>query len=320
MGSNMFALDLKKEDCMAIAALPNTTPAAALTAAAAPEITCLQRMTENLDPQRIQAEEDIASRWSFAAKATAVFFSVLALGGVIATAVLLSHLVVPAALAAVGLLGGAAIAYYLFQDKAEKILEQVAEPKAISAHLASFTSPLQIQQYLVLNGIGFVFNRPLDLLRLKPFFAYHQYYKTQFEQHSRLSQQNSQDANRLTNELAVKLHPLGGLPLPQAESDILALRNDSIKCGSLQVSAAHEESKARYAKIQMAFITGLIHRPEYTGTLETLGEALNPSPLFNGDADRIFVFRNRNLAPITVAELRQVSVAVLGERFAAAMV
>jgi hypothetical protein len=291
---------------MAVAALQNTAPVAAQQVAAAPEKTYLQRMTESLDPQRIQAEEDIASRWSFAAKATAVFFSVLSLGGVIATAVLFSHLIVPVTLGAVGLLGCAAIASHLLQNEADEILEQVAEPKAISAHLPAFSEPQQIQQYLAQNGIGN--QRPEDLLRLKPVIAYHQYQHTLFEKHTRQAQENCQKANRIAAETAAK-------PEPNLE-----LQKDLLNATFNRICSDCQESLALQAKMKMAFITAAIVRPNYTGDLETIGMDFNLNFFHIGNpANHIFIFKNRNLAPITVAELRQMRVAELGQRFAAAM-
>ncbi len=292
---------------MAIAALPNAAPVAAQPVAAAPEKTYLQKMTEYLDPQRIQAEEDTASHWSFAAKATAVFFSVLSLGGVIATAVLFSHLIAPVVLGAVGVLGCAAIASHLFQDEAEEILEQVAEPKAISAHLPSFATPQQIQHYLAQNGIGN--QRPEDLLRLKPLLAHQQYHHTLFEKYTRQSQENFQKANRIAAETSVK--PELSFEIQKGLLDVTFWR----------ICSDHHESDALQEKIKMAFITAAILRPDYRGDLETIGMNFNRNLFHLGNpANHIFIFKNRNLAPITVAELKQMRVAELGQRFAAAMV
>ena len=291
---------------MTAVALQSVPPIAVPQAAIPPEKTCLQRMTEYLDPERIQAEEDTASPWSFAAKVTAAFFSVVALGSVIATAVLFSHLIVPVTLGAVGMLGCAAIVSHLFQDKAEEILEQIEEPKAVSAHLPAFAAPQQIQHYLTQNGIGN--QRPEDLLRLKPLLAHHAYLHTLVEKHTGKAQEHFQKANRIAAETTLK--PEQSFEIQKGLLDVTFWR----------ICSDDQESDALKAKIKMAFINAAILCPDYKDDLETIGMNFNRNLFHLGNpANHIFIFKNRNLAPITVAELRQMRVAELGQRFAAAM-
>lgn len=301
-------------------------PAAASTAAAVQqdstvhEKTCLQRITEWLDPERIESEELYASRLSFAAKAIAVFLSVISLGGVIATGVLFSHLIVPVAGGALALLACAAITSHLFQEKAEEIQSEAALAKAPSALIASIDAhPQSIQQTLLQMGIAWNqipgVQHPndilrVDLLRFRPLIAYYQFLQSEMEKFNRRSQENIQEGNRIAAETAAK-------PKPQEMSERV---NDLVRVGAKRIQSAWDENTALTLKIDMAFIHALFRHPDYKGYMNDIGIEFNQGSLYLTNlANQIFIFKNRNLAPITVLELGQLRVAELGQRFAAAM-
>jgi hypothetical protein len=299
---------------MAIAAVqaPAAVPQQATPpAATASEPTMLQKLTERLDPAQIQYDENSAFVWSAAAKATAIFFSAAALAGFIGTAVLAAHLIVPATIGALALLALTAITCRLFQSVSDIAQKTVDESNEIKTYLDRLRLPSDVQNSLNQKGIQWnaipgVRNES-DLMRLTPLIALHEKIEADFAKNENLSQDKVGEANRITLEIVQDENP-----------NFVALSKKAINFAILRTEATEADAAALSQKIEAGFINALIRRPQYAGTIDQIGVEFG-YPCSNNIASYAFVFKNRNLAPITFFELRTNRVAQLGQRFAAAM-
>ncbi len=297
-----------------------------IAATSATQNTFLKNLTEQLDPATIPSDENRAALYDGAAKATAIFFSLAAVCGFITAAVLLPHLIANFAVGAAILLICTALASHAFKTRSIQREKLVDEKKWISERQATLATPLQIQQSLGQKGI--IWNqipgvqRPEDLERLKPLIAKHDWMDFTHAKSENKMQKKLQEARQLEQELAAENQERGFLDIFQQFS----IKNKIDDITNLRTRAAEYASQALEHKLVTAFINAILRRPDFSGEPQKMGylfEGKEQSPStpyrFDPREFQYFTFNNRAIAPITLDEVKTLSIPQLGQRLSAAM-
>ncbi len=167
--------------------------------------TVSQAMAERDLPAYIAIQQEAVDRWEFAATANAVFFSVISIGGLIATAVFASPLIPIAIVAAASAVTVAAIASGSFFHFANKKQHWVDELNRVNhfqvASQFALATPQLVQQALAREGV--VLNPlPEDLTRLKRMLSLHQLGEISMNWSQQQAQEMLQGANTLARTVS----------------------------------------------------------------------------------------------------------------------
>jgi hypothetical protein len=293
----------------------------------APQKTFLQNLTEQLDPATIPSDENCAALYDGAAKATAIFFSLAAVCGFVAAAVLLPHLIVNIAVGAAILLICTALAAHAFKTLSINREKLVEEKKWCLERQASLSTPELIQQSLGQKGI--IWNRipgvqrPEDLERLKPLIAMHDWIDFTRAKIENKMQKKLQEAQRLDRELADENQESGFFDIFHQ----FGTKNKIDDITNLRTKAAEYASHALDHKLAAAFINALLYRPDFSGDLKQIGyvfegkEQSRDEPYrFDPREFQYFTFNNRRILPITLDQVKTLDIPRLGLLLSLAMV
>ena len=276
--------------------------------------------TPEITAKLIAGHEFDSRLWKGVAIATLVAFTVLAVGTFVAVG-----LFAPAYLPIVAI-----TAYYFATLVAERF--KGFEYDASLAEDKAFRMRGIAQEFNALPDDARVIGHQLTLMRVpgaetlsnptqfRPLIAHHNHWIKQQEGYNSIAAARLSEAARLNDAAAAAQKE-------KERSELLG------RVSNLRLEALIAEDSALIAKIRAAFNHAAIQRPEFAGDFESLAmcdpssfkgrEALADQAVaqhFNDPtADYFVVFKNRNIQPITRAELNNDPVRLVAERFAQAM-
>ena len=287
--------------------------------------TYLHRRAEELKTPEITAKliagHEFDSRlWKGMAIATLVAFTVLAVGTFVAVGIF-----APVYLPIV------AITAYYFATLAAKRFEVFGLDSSLAQAEADRLRGVA-QEFNALPDDARVTGHQLTLIRVpgaetlsnptqfRPLIAHHNYWIKQQE-----------GFNNMAAALLLKVTQVNAAAAAaQKEKERSELLG---RASNLRLEALMAEDNALMAKMRAAFVHAVIQRPEFVGAFENV--AMCSPPSFKGRevladqavaqhfhdpaADYFVVFKNRNIQPITRAELNNDHVRLIAERFAQAM-
>lgn len=268
----------------------------------------LNRCIEELDPDKISFMNRQAWCYSALATISMVGYTVLAVGAFVATAVYMPIYVPIASLSA--LLGAMLVAQgvdYLYKcsQASKQEAAQLCELQTKYTDLLQCT-PQQIQEKLHRRGI--TWQQGLTADQISPILAQAEYLEDKFNKYVSFKEKMRQEANELEQTKAQEEH-----------EQIYNLRDSALSC----------EDHALNAKMQAAFANAVLRLGNCYGTLEDLGAVTNITchERLLGDVlnetraeKQYFTFYNRNIVPLSVNDVKNLSITQLGERLKAAIV
>ncbi len=275
------------------------------------EPTYLQRLTQKLDPEQIAQEENTASYLLTTAKVLGVSSLLLGLGG-IAAALFLPVFTVPIMLTTAALFFSTGIGGAVLGTVADGKQEKIDERKKINTYQANFPTPASIQAFLTHMGITWNqipgIGRLDDLMKLKPLAALYKHKEAKTKE--------------LTRQCDEKLNEI--------DATQKIIEEDSFAIGArFTLLNAEQDLRDALAKTlngvsKLAFINALFRRPDFVGTRKQVVEVeessyINLKYISHNPQGPLLIFKNRNVAPITVQEFRQMSHGQIGQRLATAM-
>lgn len=294
---------------------PAAAPAAAPAPAPAPVQTFLSRCVEELTPITVSDFESTAKWKDIAALGTIIAFTALAIGAFILTGVFLSPLYLPIAGISALLLAPTAVSFYnKFDQEAQLAKMEAAKHTVIQRHYQDLTTmnTLQIQTILLQKGInwlqipGMSAANPARITEVNPLIARHLYWEGQIQT---LENQKQEHQTKLQTLRA-------GNPEENRENIFVAGQN-----------ILHSERLIADAKLKCGFINAVLRKPDFAGGMSQVGEIstlsteerLVAGALGDAAANQLYVFNNRAIQPLTIDDVKRMSVAALGQRIVAAM-
>jgi hypothetical protein len=175
-------------------------------------------------------------------------------------------------------------------------------------------TPAQIQADLASREIawsqipGIQTAHPENLASLNPLLAQAKYLDDKIQKYSQAKDEKATEARTLSN------------------ANFIENRN---KIFDLNMDALAFENIALKTKVRAAFVNAVLRKGDFNGTLETIADLtkihffqrLLANEMGNGTSavNNFLTFKNRNLAPITYAEVKTMDVAQLAQRLLVAM-
>lgn len=298
-----------------VASIPLTTAAPRTPLATTPPESFLARSIEDLSPIKITTADQSSTLWRVAAAASFVAFTALAVAVFVQVALFAPAFIPCAGLTALVLAGPVSANVKNFLESAENAHKEADRYRTIQKHYENLSSktPLQIQAELVSRGItwftipGFNFSKPEEVSRLNPLLAQAKYLDEKI--------QKWLEVKDLSNTKAKKL----------ISANFEENRNEI--CDHQTTALSAEEIAMRF-KIQAAFVNAILRKGDYKGRFKDIatptkinsyeravGNTLGNFP----EVNRFLTFKNPNLAPLTFNDVKNLSVAELGQRIFAAM-
>ncbi len=287
-----------------VALLPSFSASAATSRS-----TYLDRFVQNLSPEKVKNNEWDAKKWHIVS-----IVALVAMTTICVVTLALVGAVFPLLFPVVGVgavLGGcfAGSQFNRFQEWSNEAQANANKHKNLQRHYAEISgkTPLQLQRILQQMGIvwtqipGIQVQHPEEgLTRLTPVIAY-----------AKLLEEHTQQAMEKKNALAAEAQR----------------QNDPHMKAIKQSDALNSEFNGLAIKILNAFANAVLRNPDYRGNWEELGNysknnfdnQVLGNALGESTPCQMFIFNNRNVAPITYMEAKTMSVAELGQRFINAM-
>ncbi|MBS0652955.1 MAG: hypothetical protein JSR39_05430 [Verrucomicrobia bacterium] len=301
----------------------------ALSSSQAQPRNFLHRCVQELDPE-VAANHESDAYWSdLAAKAALVAIGIFGVATIVGIG-LVSTVNLPIALFALPFVfpatlfvGNTAADYYWkysedsakSQQKADK-LRGIAQEYHSLPENAALTGIKLATMHIQWNRIPGV-QQPEDLNRLRPLIARYEYWRKQQEGFE-------SNVNTLTAEASRIANPTGDAT-PEIEIDPETQLN---LAATARLRALKAQENALASKAYAAFMHAVILRPEYAGSgfndVAKVKFNLSASALIENNlarqfnepgADHFIVFQDRNIQPITIAEIRDNPIHVVAQRF-----
>lgn len=300
---------------MTTSAISLSTTLPQSTSAIAPSNSFFNRCIEDLSSEKVSASAWHSKLWMVASGAAFVAFTVLAVAA-FTIAGLYAPLYAP--FIAIGALIGAVPVV----NVVEKFLKNANSCEAEANKYLSIQhyneelnakDPVATQVELIKRGVNLLeipgkdINRPEDYASLRPILAQAEYLDSKIQEDLNIKEALAKDANAL-------------IQANYAENQQ--------KIYELRTTALFTEGRAMQTKIEAAFVNAVLRRGDFNGTMHDvasvtpvtyfdriLGNALDDGTVVN----EFVTFKNNTVAPITYHEVKTMTVAQLGQRFAAAM-
>ena len=278
----------------------------------------LARSIRDLDPRKtasfdLQSFNFQSKLWLVAAGVTFVAFTALAAGAFFYAGVFLPAYVPFAGIGALILAMPVANFVKNFLEYSKASNSQALKHQALQEYFEAenLQTPLQQQNNLAARGIAWHqipnMANPSNLSKLNPILAQAKYLDDKMQKEVELKQKFTDQARGLVT---------AGFHLNRQE--IYDLRNAALAI----------EDRALQTKVHAAFVNAVLRKSNYNGALEdiatvsdvayserVLGEALGDLAGVN----TFITFKNRNIVPISYADVKRMSVAELGQRLLVAM-
>ncbi len=281
-----------------------------------PANSFIARCMDDLRPGKVTALEWQSTLWKVAAGVTFVAFTALV---IVATISLGTTMYVPV-IGVVALVMAMPVAEFVKKllQYSENAKNEAANYRAIQAHhaqmeLAARQQPTFTAIELHNRGINSqqipgIQGHPERLAALHSMIARAKFLDDTVKRHFEVRDNLTADARRLAT-----------VNFAENREIIYDLRN----------SALFSEDRALETKIEAAFVNAVLRKYDFNGTLEDIATLTNISyierALGNELSDttgttRFLTFKNQNIAPISHADVKRMSIAELGQRIALAMV
>lgn len=282
--------------------------------AAAAQKTFLDRCVETIDPKVASRLSLRSTMWNVAAVASLVAFTAISMLAFVATNLFAPVYVPITGISILLLLGLAKQGYEKLVSKADTASEKANQLKKINEkfHALDKASVQDIQHGLMQRGINWctipgMFQKPDDLLKLKPLMARQDYW--------------SDYCGKLEEKKQAKL----------AEIAELVNHGDSIEPTEKIFNKRREvlfiEQAQLQTKVNAAFINAVMRRPTFTGDEDAVYRIPHILPeqriMCDAFGDRkgreFLIFRNDVMPAFTTDDVKRLSVAEMGERISYAM-
>lgn len=277
--------------------------------------TFLSICAENLDPQKISALNKKSTLWNVAAISTLVAFAALSLVTFV-TIGLTTPIYTPLTGITIMLFIQPAVqVYQKFKAISDDYRSKSEQFQKINGnyHAMNHCTPQNIQNALSLSGIQWShipgMAHPENLLSLKPLIAKQRYFN---EEIGKLTEQKQKLQRKVESSSQNPQEPLS-----------LENREKLFKRGAKILNTDHTICEL---KVCAAFINAVIQRPSYRGTSENLFDFTETKVMerligqeINAPISQFVYFKNRSITPLTVEDVKRLSVAELGTRLLAAM-
>lgn len=285
---------------------PQVATNAAPTASQPESTNYLQRCVLDLNPDVAATHDSNAFLWDIASKATLVVFTILATGTFVAVGLFAPIYLPVVSIGSILLMNPAfqlhqKLSLYSAQTqrRAEQLRDIAQEHSALpdDARMTGMKLALMRIQWNRIPGVQQV----EDLNQFKPLIARYEYWRKQQESYESEMNTHSQEASQLLNPSSTQT--------PAATTDGPSLQD---RVNVLRMEALQAQENALICKANAAFVHAVIQRPEFAGSFGDLAE-FNESTLQEralaqrfGDpaADHFIQFRNRDIQPITLTEIR----------------
>lgn len=223
--------------------------------------TYLNFCEEQLDPALISSYTQESHGFANSAMIRAVAYPIMAAVAFITTTIYAPIFTIIIGFSSILLLSHVKKVYSEFIRQSDVAQQRADQLNLINQHYQglSNSTPGQLQQILKDKGISFVIGMQQNdprLTSLKPLIARHLFWEGRIEELKTKQQEKLQLAKKLT------------------ERNFELNRNE---IHDLQSDALEFENQALIAKVKGAFISAVIRRPDYKGTLEDLGTFSNLS-------------------------------------------
>lgn len=274
----------------------------------------LARCTEDLNLSKITALEWQSTLWKVAAGVTFVAFTALV---IVATIGLGTTVYVPV-IGIVALVMAMPVAEFVkkllkYSENAKIEAENYRTIQAYHAQIElAARQPLSTSNELQNRGINCqqipgIQGHPERLAALHPMLARAKFLDDAIKKHFEMRDKLTAQTRRLATDNFAENREI-----------IYDLRN----------SALFSEDRALQTKIEAAFVNAVLRKYDFNGTLDDIATLTNISYIERALGNELndttgtasfLNFKNRNIAPITHADVKRMSVAELGQRIALAM-
>lgn len=286
---------------------------AATSTSTVSKINYLDRCIEEFNPSnaedaasKILWEDRKSTLWKVAAYASLVVFAILAVGAFITTGILFPVYIPIAGICTLLLLNPVHQFYKRFQSYADQSQGRADQFRSIENHFKDLTGKTSAELAQIVFQKGIVLNDAATLEQVKPLIARHLFWEDHTKKIDAQKQAELDKAQKLSNDNSI-----------EHRQEIYDIRTIALEL----------ENRALECKVKNAFINAIIRRPDFAGTLTDVGEI---SPLLSqerilgqaaGDTsvDQFFTFANKTIAPLSLNDVKRLSVAELGQRLFAAM-
>lgn len=266
----------------------------------------LQRCVQDLNPEVAATHESNAFLWDIASKASLVVFTALAIATFVTVGFFAPVYLPVIGIGSILLMNPASqvhqkLSLYSVQTqrRADQLREIAQEYDALpnDARMTGMKLALMRIMWNRIPGVQQV----EDLNQFRPLIARYEYWTKQQENYERKMNTHTHEASQLLNSTASQA-PSEPADAPSLQERVMVLR----------LNALQDQENALICKANAAFVHAVIQRPEFAGNFADLAE-FNESTFeeralarqfADPAADRFIQFKNRDIQPITLTEIR----------------
>jgi hypothetical protein len=267
----------------------------------------LKKCVEDLKPEKLAKCQNEANKWHAISIISGVAFFALAIATMVTVGFIAPAFTSMVALSAIILAIPAAGKVAEYHERYKVAKSEADGYQALQRHHANLANKRPARLRDTLRNMGIDGSRVPDnqITQLIPLISRAKFLEEQTDKFTQKKDQELSAARALTGSTEAK-------KVEQA-----------VKYGF----ALHYEDQALHLKVKNAFVNAVLRNPKFKGNLDNLGSLSDMGAGFRAvahelkepNANNIFTFKNRRLAPITYDQVRTTSVANLGHRLLAAM-
>lgn len=292
-----------------------STPVSSTCVTQTGEKKFLDYSIEELDPNQTASLERQSFLWKTAAVTTLVAYTTLAVGIFIGTGVFAPTYIPLAGICSLVFLNTVYSFVKTFQQNSVQAINRANQLKKIQHHYADLThATVENLQGILLRKMGIIWfqipgmlQHPENLKLLKPLIARHLFWEGYIQQIEETKRTILQKASRLIAQNN-----------PENREEIYELRATSLELDDLILKS----------KVKDAFVLAAIQHPDLKGTVDNIGDF---SPLSSQERilgrevevndptlHHLFIFKNPNIVPLTIEEVKRNRIIDLSRRILAA--